>query len=73
LTHKNDKLRFAPVDAPIFAASLQRLNDGTYELEFDEPALSRQPLDPLFRVQFQADATATTLSTSYFGELRRVH
>ena len=73
LTRKNDKLRFAPVDAPIFAASLRRLKDGTYELEFDEPALSRQPLDPLFRVRFQVDATATTLSTSYFGELREVH
>lgn len=72
LARERDSLRFLPDDAPIFAASLHRLVDGAYELKFDDPALTRQPLDPLFRLRFQASATARKLNASYFGELREV-
>jgi CubicO group peptidase (beta-lactamase class C family) len=59
-----------PTDAPDFAAVLKPLGGAVYGLDFDEPALSPQPLDPPFRLRLAGTAAAPVLETSHFGRLR---
>jgi len=63
-------IRLVPADAPDFRAKLQPLGGAIYRLDFDEPALSPQPLDPPFRLRVAGTAAAPVLETSYFGGLR---
>jgi len=65
-------IRLVPADAPDFRATLQPLGGAVYRLDFDEPALSPQPLDPPFRLRTAGTAAAPVLETSYFGRLRGV-
>lgn len=60
------RIRFA--DAPDFSARLVAAEDGFHALEFDEPALARQPLDPPFLLR----TSGTALETTYFGHLERI-
>lgn len=62
--------RMLPVDAPDFNATLKPLGGAVYGLDFDEAALSPQPLDPPFRLRVAGTAAAPVLETSYFGQLR---
>lgn len=59
--------RFVPEDAPDLAARLRPLGGRTFELDFEEPAMAHQPLDPPFRLRFDA----TRIETTYFGRLHR--
>lgn len=63
------QVRVAPADAPDFTATLRPLGGGTFDFDFDEPALAPQPLDPPFRLRVGGTAA---LDTSYFGPLGRV-
>lgn len=65
-------LRFVPGDAPDFIATLEPVGGETFELDFDEPALSPQPLDMPFRVRLTRQAGSPCLETSYFGTLAAV-
>lgn len=65
-------IRMIPADAPDFRATLQPLGGAVYRLDFDEPALSPQALDPPFRLRAAGTAAAPVLETSYFGRLRSV-
>lgn len=67
-----DGIRLVPADAPDFNATLQPLGGAVYRLDFDEPALSPQALDPPFRLRATGTAAAPVLETSYFGRLRSV-
>jgi CubicO group peptidase (beta-lactamase class C family) len=66
------QLRFLPEDAPDFAATLQPLGGDVCALDFDEPALAPQPLDPPFRLRGAGGAATPALETSYFGVLGAV-
>lgn len=62
-----DELRFMPQDAPDFTATARPLDDGLFELAFDEPALSPQPHDPPFLI----GPAGSALECAYFGRLER--
>lgn len=62
-------LRFVPSDAPDFIATIKPVGGETLALDFDEPALSPQPLDVPFRVRLTRQAGSPCLETSYFGTL----
>ena len=62
-------LRFVPRDAPDFTATIKALGGDTFELDFDEAALSPQPLDVPFRARLITRAGSPCLQTSYFGSL----
>ncbi len=61
--------RMVPADAPDFAAALKPLGGAVFELDFDEPALAPQALDPPFRLRVAGRPGAPALETSYFGRL----
>jgi hypothetical protein len=61
-------MRIAFADAPMFGARLIAAQDIGFQLSFDEPALSRQDLDPPFCLRVRADGA---LVTSYWGVLER--
>ena len=61
--------RVLAVDGPDFNASATSLGGEVFRLDFDEPALSPQPLDPPFRLRV---VDASTLEHSYLGRLERI-
>lgn len=63
-------LRMMPESAPDLDADLRPVGPDVFELDFHEPALSRQPLDPPFRLRVATEGGATMLHTTYFGDLR---
>lgn len=63
-------LRMVPELAPDFAAGLRAVGPDVFEMEFDEPALSPQPLDPSFRLRATSEDGRSILHTTYFGALR---
>lgn len=64
-------LRMSPERAPDLAAGLRPVGADVFELDFHEPALSRQPLDPPFRLRATSDGDRAVLETTYFGDLRQ--
>lgn len=58
-------------DAPDFAATLEPLGGAVFALDFDEPALAPQQLDPPFRLRVDAVHGVPVLDTSHFGLLER--
>lgn len=65
-------LRMTPDRAPDLVAGLRSVGPDVFELEFLEPALSRQPLDPPFRLRVATEDGRSVLHTTYFGALRPV-
>lgn len=63
-------IRLQLEDAPVFDGRLTPLGGNVHAIDFDEPALAAQPLDPLFRVKFARNGDAGVMHTSYFGDLR---
>lgn len=68
ISQESDHMRIAFADAPMFDARLIAAEDIGFQLIFDEPALSRQDLDPPLCLRVRADGA---LVTSYWGVLER--
>lgn len=62
-------LRIVPEQAPDLAAVLKTVGRDVFELEFEEPALSQQPLDPPFRLRATTQGGRPILCSTYFGNL----
>lgn len=65
-------LRMIPDRAPDLVAGLRPVGPDVFELDFHEPSLSRQPLDPPFRLRAAIEDGQSVLHTTYFGALRPV-
>jgi CubicO group peptidase (beta-lactamase class C family) len=68
ISQESDHMRIAFADAPMFDARLIAVENIGFQLSFDEPALSRQDLDPPLCLRVRADGA---LVTSYWGVLER--
>lgn len=62
---------FQPHDAPKLAAIVHDPGQGHHQLVFEHPAMTRQPLDPEYRLRIVRKGAATVLDVTYFGELTR--
>jgi hypothetical protein len=63
---------FQPHDAPKLAAIVHDPGQGHHQLVFEHPAMTRQPLDPEYRLRIVRKGAATALDVTYFGELTRL-